>query len=506
MKNKERLFSKNGYDTELETLLDEKKYTDEAKSLVLNTFYKIENSYKDYQKTKQNVKSKNEIVDDIIETVKNRCNTIEILDPKEIKSKLYVDRKKKIIKTFPNEVDVLQAIYYIKTPFARGIENIFERAVLTVLERGMAINGVEIIRDFNGWSWNYSLDDNDGKIYNLIYQNLVMLIGENALEKIIFSKNLISNLNEKLKEKYGEKKSEGFMSNFVKLCALIYMDNSEKNEKEVLEQLDSKNQELYRISNKSSYISEISVQYNKSTKTLMKIDSLLNSKMLLEKKYSSKSISDKYGDIEKYKSYLVQCREAVQDKISNYKKITNPFEYVKIKENIQNDVKLLSDIKVCYSRNNCIYKSLVDLQKRFIDCLYKKLEVYELKKELIGLVFEYRYYNCIPIENKKVEDIKEIQIELRNIEMKLINKLCSSKVLERFSKDEKNNYEILKYIFKTGVIDLNKTTVKLENNGKKLKVNYFDENTLEYQKDLSFDKEDYKELLKKTVKTIKLFL
>ena len=43
-------------------------------------------------------------------------------------------------------------------------------------------------------------------------------------------------------------------------------------------------------------------------------------------------------------------------------------------------------------------------QKRFIDCLYKKLEVYELKKELIGLVFEYRYYNCIPIENKKVED------------------------------------------------------------------------------------------------------
>ena len=46
MKSKETLFSKNNYDMQLEEVLDNKEFNDEAKSLILSVLYKIEESYK----------------------------------------------------------------------------------------------------------------------------------------------------------------------------------------------------------------------------------------------------------------------------------------------------------------------------------------------------------------------------------------------------------------------------------------------------------------------------
>ena len=182
--SKEDIFSKislKDYNNELEKVLEEKDFSEVVKNLLLSMLYKIENAYKDYQKIKPNVKLKNVIIDDIMETIKNRCDTIDIMDPEKTQAKLYVDRRKKVIKTFPSEIDLLQAFYYIKTPYTKNIRNIFEKAVLIALTKGMALNGVEIIRDFNGWSWNNQLENDYSQYYNLIYQNLLSLLGENVL-------------------------------------------------------------------------------------------------------------------------------------------------------------------------------------------------------------------------------------------------------------------------------------------------------------------------------------
>ena len=156
MKSKETLFSKNNYDMQLEEVLDNKEFNDEAKSLILSVLYKIEESYKDYAKVKLNVKLKNEIIEEIINILKYKCDKILILNPKTAKNKFQVDRKNKIIKVFPNEVNLLQAIYYINTQNPKSIENIFDKVIIDVINKGEAINNVEIIRDFNGWSWNTS--------------------------------------------------------------------------------------------------------------------------------------------------------------------------------------------------------------------------------------------------------------------------------------------------------------------------------------------------------------
>ena len=151
MKNKETLFSKNNYDIQIEEILENKDFNDEAKSLILNALYKIDMAYKDYSKIKCSVKLKSEIIEDIIDIIGNNCDSIEIINPDKAKNKFSVDKRKKIIKVFPNEINLLQALYYIRTIDLKKTENIFDKAIMTVLNRGQALNEVEIIRDFNGW-------------------------------------------------------------------------------------------------------------------------------------------------------------------------------------------------------------------------------------------------------------------------------------------------------------------------------------------------------------------
>ena len=122
-----------------------------------------------------------------------------ILNPKTAKNKFKVDRKNKLIKVFPNEVNLLQAIYYINTQSPKSVENIFDKVIIDIINKGEAINNVEIIRDFNGWSWNNVIEKNLNKYYNLIYQNLLILLGNNNLEEIIKANNIRELLQDKFK-------------------------------------------------------------------------------------------------------------------------------------------------------------------------------------------------------------------------------------------------------------------------------------------------------------------
>lgn len=506
MKNKENLFSKNNYDIQLETLLENKNFDDEVKSLISNIIYKVENAYKDYFKIKNGVKLKNEIIADIIDSLENNCDIIEIINPEKAKSKFSVDKRKKYIKAFPNEVNLLQAIYYIKTPDFSKIDNIFEKSMLYVFSKGRAINGVEIIRDFNGWSWNNAIDTKYSKYYNLVYQNLLLLLGETTITDILKSGNIREELHDKIEEIYGDKKANEIIINLEKACVLIYMKNNKKNEKEVSNYLEKKKNEFYNISNKSEYISKITEENNKDVKYVSKIDSILKSKTLLEKRFEKIKDSKKYKNLNEYIVYLNRIKEIKLSVIAEKKKSINPFEYVKKKNSLGNEVKQLNDINVLFNRDECIFNILIELQRKVISCYYKKIEVYDLKKELINLIYEVRYYNYLPLEDQKIKDIKQLNVDLRNMQKKFINKLCENKVIDAFSKDYNINYMILKYIFETKMFNINKIQIQLKHQDKKLHIEYYDENVLENETDINFSQDDINELSKKTDKKIRLFV
>ena len=145
--------------------------------------------------------------------------------------------------------------------------------------------------------------------------------------------------------------------------------------------------------------------------------------------------------------------------------------------------------------------------KRDVVAFYKKIDVHDLKKELINLIYEVRYYNLLPIDNtRKIKDLKELEVDRRNMQKKLITKLCDNKVIDQITKDYNVNYKILKYIFVAKMTNINKIQIKLKYIDRKLIIEYYDENILESKESINFSDDDYNELIKRVDRKMRIFI
>ena len=508
MKSKDTLFTKNNYDVQIEEVLDKKNFSDEAKGLILNVLYKIDMSYKDYSKIKPYAKSKNEIIEEILNIIENNCDKIEIMKVNESKNKFFVNKKEKSIRAFPNEVYILQALYYLKNTENNYRQySLFDKVVLATLSKGFSINEVEIIRDFNGWSWNSLIENTKSRYYNMIYQDLLILLGKDNFNKLLQSRNIVDDLTSKLMEMYGERRARDLITKIEEFSILAYIDGSNKNENLIWDYLDKRLDMLSELKNKSEYISKITTKNNQLMKKVSKIDKILNSNKILNLKMKKIEVKQKYGNLKNYKNHLENLKAVNLNGIAQNNNLINPFEYVKRKKNLENEVKILNDIKKAFNRPDYLKKSIIALQRDVISCFYKKMEISELKRELINLVFEIRYYKYLPIDREVcLKDLRELDIDFRNYQKGLVKKLCKNRVFDIFAKDYSINYSILKYIFDSKMVNLNKILIKINYLNHKLYMAYYDENVLEKELNINFSQDDLSELLKKTERKHRVFL
>ncbi len=187
------LFSKlKDYNSELEDVLDRKYFSANVKNLLLSMIYKIENSYKDYAIIKRSVRTKDEFLTELVETIDKYCDNFKIVDPKnkgaEILQKHKVlaltNEKERSLLAYPTETALLYAIsdiapkfFYVKN------EVIFKKLIQDMLVEGYNTNNLEILVNFNGWSWDTKSKSNGKYINNLIYQNFLFLVGEGVLKE-----------------------------------------------------------------------------------------------------------------------------------------------------------------------------------------------------------------------------------------------------------------------------------------------------------------------------------
>ena len=111
----EKIVKKN-YNNELEEVLEKKLFAENTKSNLLSILYKIETAYKDYEKVKQDVETKEEFIEKIIKNIKNNCDTIKLIRPNSEESKILgnktflVEKKLKKIICYPIERKILYCI------------------------------------------------------------------------------------------------------------------------------------------------------------------------------------------------------------------------------------------------------------------------------------------------------------------------------------------------------------------------------------------------------------
>ena len=91
--------------------------------------------------------------------------------------------------------------------------------------------------------------------------------------------------------------------------------------------------------------------------------------------------------------------------------------------------------------------------------------------------------------NYNVQEIKELQKKINEVSLLLIDKAVKLKVIQRISKNEKYNYEILKKIFNIRIIKLEDAYLKITKEKEKYFVKIFDENMFEQKDEISKTKD-----------------
>ena len=150
-----KLFSKvNEYNIMLEKILENKYFSSNVKNLLLSMVYKIENSYEDYYVVKRTRKSKEEFLNELLNTIKENINIIKIAEPNTEDAKILekhstlaiTNEKNGMILAYPTETALLYAIsdikpkyYYMKNEF------IFKNGFQKMLLQGQNKNNLEVL-------------------------------------------------------------------------------------------------------------------------------------------------------------------------------------------------------------------------------------------------------------------------------------------------------------------------------------------------------------------------
>lgn len=515
-------FKLKDYNNELEKVLEGKNFSSYAKNLLLSMLYKIETSYADYSRIKVVVEKKNDFIEKIISNIDNNCDEIIIINPQSEESKkleenkksFIVDRQNKKIEAYPNERAMMSAICKIseKKIYINEKHKIIKNSIINFIEIANVMNQVEVIRDFNGWSWSSMVEEIEDTFYNIIYQNIQILLGVNFLNEWINDNDsvvdYVENLEIELEELYGKELAKKFLNAYYKALVNIYISYDNK-EKGFIEEIGkSIKEKLNILNNKEKYLDELSKEKKEYFKKIYEIDKIINDKQLLEKEF--KEQNKKLGDNEKIfsMSYLVDILNNEKiELLDNIQKITRKMEpknFIREIDKIKNDLTLIDNLKL----NERIELSdiVIELQKAFIECLKNKIQKIDNKKEIIELIYIIRYYNLLLFEEKiSIKDVSKLRIKLQNLEKALIKKGNMLNAIIKISNDEQINFKMLRPILKVRTLELEGIEILLAKNEEKISIEYYDGETLETKEKMDLDK-DKNEINIKIGKKIKIFL
>lgn len=506
-----KLFSKmQDYNSKLEEVLERKTFSSNVKNLLLSMIYKMEISYKDYKEVKKVVKTQNEFLEEFINIIDNYCDNIKAVEPDTKEANLLksnkvialTNEKERSILCYPTEnallfavSDIIPKYFYIPKEFI--LKNRFQN----LLVNGFNLNNYEILSNFNGWSWDITQNQNMQYVDNLVYQNLLFMLGDKFLTDWRNSNSTKRNFMQEL-ESYIQSVS-GSKEYMYKLYSLLYKTASEKEKKKIEVYLKEQMKLLHKMQNKEKFFEAQEKLKSKYIKFVEKIDNILKDEKILIKnlnKLNSRLDEDKkIKTLRAYSNMLKKEKEMYLLQINDISFILDKKNFARKKQELEMYEKLLNDEK-------SIKEVTLELEKEFLIFLNKKVNLLETREELVNMIYTLRYIRNIPLEKGKlISDIDVLNHGIDRILKKVITKACKMGVMKIISMDISINYEIIKYAFDTRIINLEQIRLSFdiqENNVLVIKV--FDKEVFEKQGRKKV--ENAKDLLEvKINKAIKLF-
>lgn len=499
-KKKENLLEKivqKDYNNELEKVIETKDFDEDVKNLLLGIFYKIDVSYKDYKKVKRNVEPKQEYTERLIKIIQNNCDTIKVVKPNSRQAEelgvrtFLVDNKEKKIICYPVERKLLYSISKIgkQEKIIKSKHFIVSQTISNMINIGNNINTVEPLRDFNGWSWQIIKKEIENISYNLIYQNLKILIGEPFLNSWIFSKEYIidyyNEFQSEVVEKFGTSLKEKIISILEKLSIILEIEINPEYEKELKKLQKENNKELLNFKNNQEFIEKITEEKKEINKKIKKIEKILSSKELLEKEYIETNkklpMNKEIFSIKILEKQRKTEKQDLLEELEQKNELLNPKKFIEEKTKVEKIHELLQIVEVKDKYVEKI-KMLEEFQKLFLQCFLVFINTAETKDQIVNLIYIFRYYNLLPFnEEIDIYENKKLQKTLKEVEKQLLKKAIEYKIITAVSQELEENTKILQFIFQTKIIPIEDIYITISKEKDKYYVEFSENNEESYE-------------------------
>ena len=303
---KEKIFSKlkyKDYNNLLEQVLEKKDFSVMGKNLILSILYKMETNYNDYKTVKRDVAEKEEFIENFIDIVKNNCESLVVIKPESKRSNILKKKKyianvaKKQLEVFANEKYMLEGLYslYHNEKMVNSKYGILKDAITEIFQSGNASNNIELLRDFNGYSWYITPSEFEDIYSNLVFQDIRIIAGDDLLKNWIHNKDekidYIQELKKELNRRYDNEMAEQLFNQILITILKIYLERHPERIEELEQSDDEEPQDMKK------YIEEVSTNKKKLLKMVDNLDRCINDpdklkKELIARKKAGKDIKD----------------------------------------------------------------------------------------------------------------------------------------------------------------------------------------------------------------------
>ena len=467
---------------ELERILDGKQIDEQARNLLQGILYKIEVSYKDYQKVKAIEQTEEQYVDELIMNIKKNCNKIQVVKvsqkledeelDKQLKERKFIFREDGII-SYPIEEKLLYAIEK-KSNNKKILNSKYEEATIAVsnfINVGKNIDRLEVLRDFNGWSWTTIKKEIENIDSNLIYQCLQILFGKEFMDNWVKDKDGIIDYFEVMTnegKKYGKQTIERLKELLIKIAMINGVKENKEFSDQVSKRLREVKKELREYENTEENIERLSDKRKKAMKQLKDIEKILRQESRLMAEYEKR---DNVFNIKVLKKEFSDKRSKLLNEISEYNYLLNPMNYMKEKKKLE-DEKARLDIKRTTKKQK--EELIAEFIEIFLKCFNIKIKESIEEEEIVKLIYQFRYFMCLPYDlESNVKDMKKFEEDIEKTEKLLAKKAIDNKVINKIP------FEVMQHILETRIIVLEELYYKVEQEEEKYYVQIFDENITE---------------------------
>lgn len=341
--------------------------------------------------------------------------------------------------------------------------------------------------------------------YDIIYKNLLWLIGIDKLIELKKTKQCIYYMKTYLLKKYRKENVEKLIT-ILKEMIFVFGTDEEK-EKEIL--ANRKALDMYNaMKDIRKFIEKVNEEKKKNNKLIAEYDKILNSQRVLEREFEeytkktkekkeekkkeedSKSIAiseleqiidilnmdeennqngkqqDMTKNIEVFSIDIFEKRKKLYEKNIELAKIGNPENYVEHKRLLEDSIKHIlryqevkDDEK---AKEKLIEELILEYQQVVYDMLEDRIDVLYTNEEVIDEIYRQRYIRYQNVgKNKYIYQVTELYQKMDNVLHLIVEKALKFDILERLSEEDNTNYAAISPALKTAILSLEDIRVAL---------------------------------------------